>query len=46
MRKDGKELAGTQFVIDTTSKTIYYLHAGSYPEARDYDAASLLLTYI
>ena len=44
--KDGKELAGTQFVVDRPAKTLYYLHAGSYVEARDFDVASLLLSYL
>ena len=42
----GKELAGAQFVIDDEAKTLYYLHAGSYFEARTYNAGNLLLTYL
>lgn len=42
----GKELAGAQFAVDEESKTLYYLHAGSYFEARTYNAGNLLLTYL
>jgi lipid II:glycine glycyltransferase (peptidoglycan interpeptide bridge formation enzyme) len=42
----GKELAGAQFVVDEEAKTLYYLHAGSYFEARTYNAGNLLLTYL
>lgn len=41
-----KELAGAQFAIDAESRTLYYLHAGSHFEARQYNAGNLLLTYL
>lgn len=41
---DGKEIAGAQFTVDMQAKTLYYLHAGSYSEARTYNAGNLLLT--
>lgn len=44
--KDGKELAGAQFAVDESAKTLYYLHAGSYIEARNFNAGNLLLTYL
>jgi len=42
----GKPLAGAQFAIDSESKTLYYLHAGSYFEARAFNGGNLLLTYL
>jgi lipid II:glycine glycyltransferase (peptidoglycan interpeptide bridge formation enzyme) len=43
---DGEELAGAQFAVDEETRTLYYLHAGSYLEARTYNAGNLLLTYL
>jgi lipid II:glycine glycyltransferase (peptidoglycan interpeptide bridge formation enzyme) len=43
---EGKEIAGAQFVVDVESKTLYYLHAGAYFEARAHNAGNLLLTHL
>lgn len=43
---DGKELAGALFVINPESKTMYYLHAGSFDEAREHNAGNLLLSHL
>jgi lipid II:glycine glycyltransferase (peptidoglycan interpeptide bridge formation enzyme) len=42
--KDGSDLASTLFVIDELGKTLYYLHAGSTAEARQYNAGNVLVS--
>ena len=42
----GQPLAGALFVDDQLAKTRYYLYAGSFDEARQYNANSPLLTFL